>query len=99
MMRASMLALGVLLLASRAAAAQGVVKGVVRDSATGELLSGALVDLRDTSLQRTTRTNQRGARMAYLPTSDCHNGWYAEFKKVGDWRVGPERERTRYREV
>lgn len=33
-----------------------------------------------------TRANQRGALMAYLPTTEGHNGWYAEFKKVDDWR-------------
>jgi hypothetical protein len=34
-----------------------------------------------------TRSNQRGVLMAYLPTPDGHNGWYAEFKKVSDWKV------------
>ena len=35
----------------------------------------------------TTRSNQRGALMAYLPTPDGHSGWYAELKKVEGWRV------------
>jgi hypothetical protein len=34
-----------------------------------------------------TRKNQRGAVMAYLPTPEGHNGWYAEFKKIDDWSV------------
>lgn len=34
-----------------------------------------------------TRTNQRGAVMAYLPTPDGHHGWYAELQKVQEWRI------------
>lgn len=34
-----------------------------------------------------TRTNQRGALMAYLPSPDGHHGWYAELKKGDTWSV------------
>jgi hypothetical protein len=34
-----------------------------------------------------TRGNDRGALMAYLPTPDGHTGWYAELEKTDRWRV------------
>lgn len=34
-----------------------------------------------------TRRNQRGALMAYLPTPNGHVGWYAAFKNTDDWKV------------
>ncbi len=34
-----------------------------------------------------TTQNARGALMAYVPTTEGHVGWYAEFKKVESWGV------------
>lgn len=34
-----------------------------------------------------TRRNQRGALMAYLPTPEGHGGWYAELEQGDVWRV------------
>jgi hypothetical protein len=64
--------IGALLLASRVAVAQQVqVKGVVRDSVTGEPLAGALVDLRNDTFQMGARSNQRGEFRIYdVPRGD-----------------------------
>ena len=34
-----------------------------------------------------TRSNGRGSLMAHVPSPQGHAGWYAEFKKDGDWKV------------
>ena len=33
-----------------------------------------------------SRRNARGLLMAYLPTPEGHTGWYAELRKVEEWR-------------
>lgn len=49
------------------------VRGVVRDSANGEPLAGALVDLRSVAYQRATRSNQQGEfRLGDVPRGEFH---------------------------
>lgn len=62
-----------LLCASSALHAQArrVLTGVVRDSATGEPLSGALVDVKSAAFHATVRSNQRGEfRISQVPGGD-----------------------------
>lgn len=70
-MRSCSAALGMLLLSNVAAAQQVQVKGVVRDSVTGEPLAGALVDLRNDAFQVGARSNLRGEFRFYdVPRGD-----------------------------
>jgi hypothetical protein len=38
-----------------------------------------------------TLKNKRGSLMAYLPSDDAHESWYAEFKKTDRWTVAQVR--------
>lgn len=72
MMRGCGAVLGALLLTSSVAAAQeSLIRGVVRDSVTGEPLAGAMVELRHETFLRGALSNQRGEfRMFDVPRGD-----------------------------
>lgn len=73
MMRTLGIAACALLCVSSVTSAQArrVVTGVVRDSATGEPLSGALVDVKSSAFHATVRSNQRGEfRISEVPGGD-----------------------------